>query len=103
MRAPFVLAASPPVWTSEPSLMESSVSLPMASRSAWGGGPWFSADFTIDRNGMDSPPAPSGFGCGAGPVPAPWKRQRRGRGIDTPDPPLGGGTPEAADRQPGAD
>src|SRR2546425_8359420 len=51
-RAPVELADSPPVWIREPSLRESSVSLAMASMSAWGGGPWLSADFTIDRKRM---------------------------------------------------
>src|SRR2546425_12840900 len=55
--APVELADSPPVWIREPSRRESSVSLAMASMSACGGGPWFSADFTIERNRMAYLPA----------------------------------------------
>src|SRR2546422_7702568 len=43
--------------------MESSVSLAMASRSACGGGPWFSAAFTIERNCMACV-SPRRFGFG---------------------------------------
>src|SRR5438445_11985717 len=63
-RAPVEVAPSPPVWTSEPSLRESSVSLAMASRSACGGDPWFSAAFTIERNLMYDSPRGSGFDAG---------------------------------------
>src|SRR4051794_1205152 len=40
------VGASPPLWTIVPALTASSASLPMASMSAWGGGPEFSADLT---------------------------------------------------------
>src|SRR5690242_5493432 len=50
MRTAVPVVPSPPVETTDPSLRESSVSFPMASSSAWGGAPWFSADFTIERN-----------------------------------------------------
>src|SRR5213595_1788481 len=80
-RAPVKVPESPPVWTSEPSLRESSVSLAMASRSACGGGPWFSAAFTIERNRMYYSPRGSGFDAGLVPRALPMRRAR-GLAID---------------------
>src|SRR5438128_2775274 len=80
-RAPVKVPESPPVWTSEPSLRESSVSLAMASRSACGGGPWFSAAFTIERNRMYYSPRVSGFDTGLVPRALPMRRAR-GLAID---------------------
>src|SRR5260370_6024076 len=70
-RKPLALAPRPPVWISEPSLSESAMSLPIASWSACGTGPWFSADFTIDMNGMLTSPPPGGPAPGTPPFPAP--------------------------------
>src|SRR2546428_91655 len=80
-RAPVEVAPSPPVWTSEPSWRESSVSLAMASRSACGGDPWFSAAFTIERNRMYDSPRGSGFDAGLVPRALPMRRAR-GLAID---------------------
>src|SRR5881392_1148625 len=53
----------------------------MASRSACGGGPWFSAAFTIERNRMYYSPRGSGFDAGLVPRALPMRRAR-GLAID---------------------
>src|SRR6516165_108962 len=61
------VGASPPLWSIRPALVASSAILPMASISALGGGPEFSADFTNIMNRIAVPPSGLEFRvCAAG-------------------------------------